>query len=126
MTDFAFFLEQLFHNVIVHSGQIPTVKSELVFIRHREESNGSAVDMLLHTAQAPALTMQLIYVSVLLAAVVIVVDAERVRNSPHRKADGATTEHVIDVARPRDHQIEEKQKDGKETVGELIRSKPRL
>ena len=89
-------------------------------------ATGSAVDMLLHMAQAPALTMQLIYVSVLLASFVIVVDADRVRNSPHRKADGATMEHVIDVARPSDHQIEEKQKDGKDVVGELlVRSKPR-
>ena len=88
-------------------------------------ATGSAVDMLLHTAQAPALTMQLLYVSVLLASVVIVVDAERVRNSPHRKADGTAMEHSIDVARPSDHQIEEKQKDGKDIVGELIRSMPR-
>ena len=89
-------------------------------------ATGSAVDMLLHMAQAPALTMQLIYVSVLLASVVIAVDAERVRNSPHRKADGTAREHSIDVARPGDHQIEEKQKDGKDIVGELlVRSKPR-
>ena len=81
--------------------------------------------MLLHMAQAPALTMKLIYVSVLLASVVIAVDAERVRNSPHRKADGTAREHSIDVARPGDHQIEGHPKDGKETVGELIRLKPR-
>ena len=89
-------------------------------------ATGSAVDMLLHMAQAPALTMQLIYVSVLLASVVVVVDAGRVRNSPRRKADGTAREHSIDVARPGDHQIEEKQKDGKDIVGELlVRSKPR-
>ena len=74
---------------------------------------------------APALTMQLIYVSVLLASVVVVVDAGRVRNSPRRMADGTAIEHVIDVARPSDHPKEEKRKDGKETIGELIRSMPR-
>ena len=88
-------------------------------------ATGSAVDMLLHTAQAPALTMQLLYVSVLLASVVIVVDAERVRNSPRENADGTDIEHAIDVARPSDHQIEETQTKGEETVGKLIRSKPR-
>jgi len=88
-------------------------------------ATGSAVDMLLHTAQAPALTMQLFFVSVLLASVVIVVDAERVRNSPRRKADGTAIEHAIDVARPNHHQREEEQKEGWNTVGELIRLTPR-
>ena len=88
-------------------------------------ATGSAVDMLLHMAQAPALTMQLFFVSVLLASVVIAVDAERVRNSPHRKADGTAMEHSIDVARPGDHQMEETQTKGEETVGKRIRSKPR-
>ena len=87
-------------------------------------ATGSAVDMLLHMAQAPALTMQLIYVSVLLASVAVV-KAEGVRHPPRRKADGTAMEHAIDVARPGDHQIEGHPKDGKETVGELIRLKPR-
>ena len=88
-------------------------------------ATGSAIYMMINKAPAPALTMKLINVSVLLASVVIAVDAERVRNSPHRKADGTAMEHAIDVARPNDHQMEETQTKGEETVGKRIRSKPR-
>ena len=42
-----------------------------------------------------------------------------------KKAEGTAKENAIDVARPSDHQMEETQKDGEETVGKLIRSKPR-
>ena len=70
-------------------------------------ATGSAICMMINKAPAPAaaLTMKLFFVGVLLASVV---KAERVR-----------------YPRPSDHQMEETQKDGKETVGKLIRSKPR-
>ena len=70
-------------------------------------ATGSAICMMINKAPAPAaaLTTKLFFVGVLLASVV---KAERVR-----------------YPRPSDHQMEETQKDGEETVGKLIRSKPR-
>ena len=70
-------------------------------------ATGSAICMMINKAPAPAaaLTMKVFFVGVLLASVV---KAERVR-----------------YPRPSDHQMEETQKDGEETVGKLIRSKPR-
>ena len=72
-------------------------------------ATGSAICMMINKAPAPAaaLTMKLFFVGVLLASVAVV-KAERVR-----------------YPRPSDHQMEETQKDGEETVGKLIRSKPR-
>ena len=87
-------------------------------------ATGSAIYMMINKAPAPALTMKLIYVSVLLASVAVV-KAEGVRHPPRRKADGTAMEHSIDVARPGDHQMEETQTKGEETVGKRIRSKPR-
>ena len=74
-------------------------------------------------APAPALMMsKLFFVSVLLASLAVV-KAERIRHHPHKKVDRLANEHAIDVARPSDHQMEETQKDGKETIGKLIRWK---
>ena len=72
-------------------------------------------------------TVKLFFVCGLLASVAVAVEAtDRRLYSPRRKAAGAAKEHAIDVARPSDHQMEEKQKMGKETtVGEHIRWTPR-
>eukprot|EP00561_Arcocellulus_cornucervis_P014355 CAMPEP_0185802806 /NCGR_PEP_ID=MMETSP1322-20130828/2202_1 /TAXON_ID=265543 /ORGANISM="Minutocellus polymorphus, Strain RCC2270" /LENGTH=398 /DNA_ID=CAMNT_0028498591 /DNA_START=315 /DNA_END=1511 /DNA_ORIENTATION=- len=67
---------------------------------------------MINKAPAPALTMKLFFVSVLLASVAVV-QAERVRHPPGKKG--------IDVARPNDHQMEETQKEGEETVGHASR-----
>ena len=52
--------------------------------------------MMINKAPAPALTMKLFFVSVLLASVAVV-KAEGVRHPPRRKADGTAMEHAIDV-----------------------------
>ena len=86
-------------------------------------ATGSAIYMMIHKAPAPApalMMSKLFLVSVLLASVAVV-KAERVIYSPHKKADDTANEHAIDVARPNDHQMEETQKKGEETVGKLIR-----
>jgi hypothetical protein len=74
-------------------------------------------------------TVKLFFVCGLLASVAVAVEAkDRIHYSPRRKADGTAQEHAIDVARPSDHQMEEKytQKKGEETtVGEHMRWKPR-
>ena len=90
-------------------------------------ATGSAIYMMINKAPAPApalMMSKLFFVSVLLASLAVV-KAERIRHHPHKKVDRLANEHAIDVARPSDHQMEEAQKDGKETVGKLIRSKPR-
>ena len=90
-------------------------------------ATGSAIYMMINKAPAPApalMMSRLFLVSVLLASVAVV-KAERVIYSPHKKADDTANEHAIDVARPNDHQMEETQTKGEETVGKLIRSKPR-
>mmetsp|Transcript_11667 Transcript_11667/g.27578 ORF Transcript_11667/g.27578 Transcript_11667/m.27578 type:complete len:426 (+) Transcript_11667:315-1592(+) len=72
-------------------------------------------------APAPALMMsKLFFVSVLLASLAVV-KAERIRHHPHKKVDRLANEHAIDVARPSDHQMEETQKDGKETIDRISR-----
>lgn len=66
-----------------------------------------------------ALTMKLFFVGVvLLASFTVAVEADRILFSSRRKAGGTAKEHVIDVARPGNHRVEEKQKKGEETVGE--------
>ena len=87
-------------------------------------ATGSAIYMMINKAPAPApaLTTKLFFVGVLLASVAVV-KAERIRHHPHKKVDRLANEHAIDVARPSDHQMEETQKDGKETIGKLIRWK---
>ena len=59
-------------------------------------ATGSAIYMMINKAPAPALTMKLFFVSVLLASVAVV-KAEGVRHPPRRKADGTAMEHAIDV-----------------------------
>ena len=86
-------------------------------------ATGSAIYMMINKAPAPApalMMSRLFLVSVLLASVAVV-KAERVIYSPHKKADDTANEHAINVARPSDHQMEETQKKGEETVGKLIR-----
>ena len=87
-------------------------------------ATGSAICMMINKAPAPAaaLTTKLFFVGVLLASLAVV-KAERIRHHPHKKVDRLANEHAIDVARPSDHQMEETQKDGKETIGKLIRWK---
>ena len=87
-------------------------------------ATGSAIYMMINKAPAPALTMKLFFVSVLLASLAVV-KAERIRHHPHEKVDRLANEHAIDVARPSDHQMEETQKKEEETVGKLFRWKPR-
>ena len=88
-------------------------------------ATGSAIYMMINKAPAPApalMMSKLFFVSVLLASLAVV-KAERIRHHPHKKVDRLANEHAIDVARPSDHQMEETQKDGKETIGKLIRWK---
>ena len=87
-------------------------------------ATGSAIYMMINkaAAPAPALTTKLFFVGVLLASVAVV-KAERIRHRPNKKVDRLANEHAMDVARPSDHQMEETQKDGKETIGKLIRWK---
>ena len=90
-------------------------------------ATGSAIYTMINKAPAPApaLTMKLFFVGVLLASVAVV-KAERIRHRPHKKvANEHAMEHAIDVARPNDHKMEETQTKEEETVGKLIRSKPR-
>ena len=91
-------------------------------------ATGSAIYMMINKAPAPApalMMSKLFFVSVLLASLAVV-KADRVNYySPYKKADGTAKEHAIDVARPNDRQMEATQKKGEETVGKLIRSKPR-